>query len=104
MAKPKPQPKAQATQAMPEAPQMKPAMTLEQSKAHRASLHKPKPKPLNEAQKREAFRVFWASNKKKYDKTKTIEKAIWLHLKAMGMHSPEHFAQGLQNFGLKKVK
>jgi hypothetical protein len=100
MAKAKPQPKAQPA----EAPQMKPAMTLEQAKAHRASLHKPKPRPLNEAQKREAFRVFWASNKKKYGNTKTIEKAIWLHLKAMGMHSPEHFAQGLENFGLKKVK
>jgi hypothetical protein len=100
MAKPKQQPKAQAV----ETTQMKPMMTLEQSKAHRASLHKPMPKPLNETQKREAFRVFWASNKKKYDKTKTIEKAIWLHLKSMGMSSPECFAQGLENFGLKKVK
>lgn len=79
-------------------------MSLEEAKAFRASLYKPMPKPLTEAQKREAFRVFWASNKKKYGRAKSIEKALWLHLTAMGMNSPEQFAQGLQNFGLKKVK
>jgi hypothetical protein len=79
-------------------------MTMEEAKAFRASLYKPVPKMMTEAQKREAFRIFWAANKKKYGRAKSIEKALWLHLKAMGMHSPEHFAQGLQNFGLKKVK
>lgn len=78
-------------------------MTLEQSKAYRASLHKPVPKPLTDEQKREAFRVFWASNKKKYGKSKTLEKALWLHLKSIGMDSPEQFHDGLFNFGLKKV-
>jgi len=93
------QPKAQPAPAA----EAKPMMTLEQSRAHRASLHKPVPKPLNEAQKREAFRVFWAGNKSKYGKVKVVEKAIWLHLKAMGMTQPEQFAQGLDNFGLKKL-
>ena len=81
-----------------------PTMTLEQSKAYRASLHKPAVKAMTEVQKREAFRVFWASNKAKYGKNKSLERAIWLHLKSIKMDSPEQFAQGLQNFGLKKVK
>lgn len=79
-------------------------MTLEDARAYRASLYKPTPPVMNEAQKREAFRIFWTSNKSKYGKTKAIEKALWLHLKTIQMDSPEQFAQGLQNFGLKKVK
>ena len=79
-------------------------MSLEEAKAFRASLYKPQPKPLNESQKREAFRVFWASNKKKYGKAKTLEQALWLHLKSIDMTSPEQFSEGLANFGLKKVK
>ena len=84
--------------------QMNQEMNLEQARVYRASLHKPIPRALNEAQKREAFRIFWASNKAKYGKSKAIEKAIWLHLKSIKMDSPEQFAQGLENFGLKKVK
>jgi hypothetical protein len=38
-------------------------MSLEEAKAYRASLYKPTPKILNEEQKREAFRIFWTSNK-----------------------------------------
>lgn len=79
-------------------------MTLEEAKAYRASLYKPIPKPLNEAQKREAFRIFWVSNKSKYGRSKSLERALWLHLKTIGMNSPENFAEGLANFGLKKVK
>jgi uncharacterized Zn finger protein len=79
-------------------------MSLEEAKAYRASLHKPMPRVLNEEQKREAFRIFWTSNKAKYGKSKSLEKAIWLHLKTIGMNSPEKFADGLANFGLKKVK
>lgn len=79
-------------------------MSLEEARAYRASLHKPVPQALNEAQKREAFRVFWVSNKAKYGRSKSLEKAIWLHLKSIGMSNPDQFAQGLQNFGLKKVK
>lgn len=79
-------------------------MSLEEAKAYRASLHKPAPKVLNESEKREAFRVFWASNKAKYGKSKTIEKAVWLHLKTIKMDSPDQFSSGIDNFGLKKVK
>lgn len=79
-------------------------MSLEESRAYRAALHKPVPKVLNEAQKREAFRVFWAGNKSKYGSAKSLEKALWLHLKSIGMDSPESFSDGLFNFGLKKVK
>lgn len=79
-------------------------MSLEEAKAYRASLYKPQPKVLTEEQKRESFRVFWASNKSKYGRSKSVEKALWLHLKTIKMDSPEQFAQGLDNFGLKKVK
>ncbi len=79
-------------------------MTLEQARAYRASLYKPTAKELTEEQKKEAFRIFWASNKKKYDQKKSLEKVIWLHLKSIGMDSPEQFNEGLANFGLKKVK
>ena len=79
-------------------------MSLEEARAYRASLYKPMPKVLNESQKREAFRIFWAANKTKYGKSKALEKALWLHLKTIGMNSPEQFSQGLANFGLTKVK
>ena len=97
-----------AKQVKPKQPELKPQksqseMTLEQSKAYRAALHKPAPKVLTEEQKRECFRIFWAANKSKYGKSKAIEKAIWLHLKASNMDSPEQFVPGLEHFGLKKV-
>ena len=79
-------------------------MSLEEARLWRASLYKPAPKVLNEDQKREAFRIFWAANKSKYAKAKSIEKALWLHLKTISMDSPENFANGLANFGLKKIK
>jgi hypothetical protein len=79
-------------------------MTLEEARSYRASLFKPVPKQLNETQKREAFRIFWTSNKKKYGEKKSIEKALWLHLKSIDMTSPDQFNDGLAHFGLKKVK
>ena len=79
-------------------------MTLEEAKAYRASLYKPQPKVLNEVQKREAFRIWWISQKRKYGKSRNIEKALWLHLKSIEMDSPENFEKGIFNFGLKKVK
>lgn len=79
-------------------------MSLEEARLWRASLYKEVPKVLNEDQRREAFRIFWAANKSKYEKAKSIEKALWLHLKAINMDSPESFANGLANFGLKKIK
>lgn len=95
--KPK-QPEAKEVQAQPK------AMTLAESRAHRASLHKPQEQKLSEEQSREEFRKFWASNKKKYGSPKNVEKALWLHLKTIGKNSPEHFQDGLNHFGLIKVK
>lgn len=79
-------------------------MTAEEARAFRAALYDPAPKPLREEQCREAFRVFWAANKSKYGRPKSLEKALWLHLKSMKMTSPEQFKEGLDHFGLKKVK
>ena len=84
--------------------QREPEMSLEEARAFRAANYKPKPKALNEEQKREAFRIFWASNKSKYAKSKVTESSLWLHLKSINMDQPEQFSQGLDNFGLKKVK
>lgn len=78
-------------------------MSLEEARQFRASLYKPQPKALSDAQKREAFRIFWAANKAQYGRNKSIENSIWLHLKAIKMDSPEQFAEGLDNFGLKKL-
>ena len=79
-------------------------MSLEEAKAYRASLYKPQPKVLTDAQKREAFRIWWASQKRKYSKSRRIEQALWLHLKAIKMDDPENFEKGIFNFGLKKAK
>src|SRR5271156_3190422 len=84
--------------------QQEKAMTLEEAKAFRASLYKPQPRILNDAQKREAFRIWWTGYKKQFgyaNKGKTMEKALWLHLKAVGMDSPEKFEKGITSFGLK---
>jgi hypothetical protein len=78
-------------------------MSLKEARAYRASLYKPSPRILSEDEKREAFRIYWTTQKAKYGKGKSLEKAIWLHLKTIGMNSPEQFEQGLANFGLKKV-
>jgi hypothetical protein len=82
--------------------EVKVSMSLEEARAYRASLHKPTPKVLTEAQKREAFRVWWAGHKKTYSKSKVMEKALWLHLKSTGMDSPEKFEEGIFHFGIKK--
>lgn len=82
-------------------------MTLEESKAYRASLYRPTSIVLNDAQKRENFRLFWAQQKRKYSKFKgigNIEDVLWLHLKASKLDEPKDFAKGLQNFGLKQVR
>lgn len=81
-----------------------PKMTAEEARAFRAALFNPAPKALREDQRREAFRVFWAANKSKYGRPKSLEKALWLHLKSINMTSPEQFKEGLDHFGLKKVK
>lgn len=79
-------------------------MTLAEAKAYRAALHKPAPKNYSEDQKKEMFRIWWAAQKSKYGRGKSLEKVLWMHLKSIDMASPEKFADGLANFGLKKVK
>jgi hypothetical protein len=85
-------------------PQQSPEMTLEEAKAYRASLAKPaSAKPLSQKQKRDAFKVYWTQNKKKYGMTNKLEQVLWLHLVSTNNDSPESFEDGLKNFGIKKV-
>lgn len=79
-------------------------MSLEEARAYRASLHKPSMAPLSDQEKREKFRVFWASEKQKYGKSKDLEQILWVHLKAVKLDDPEKFEDGLKHFGLKKVR
>jgi hypothetical protein len=79
-------------------------MSLEESKAYRASLYKPEARALSGLEKREQFRIFWAKEKKKYDKPKELEQILWVHLKAVKLDDPEKFEAGLKHFGLKKVR
>lgn len=83
--------------------QQNPEMSLEEAKAYRASLAKPFNKPLTEKQKREAFRMYWAQNKRKYGMTNKLESVLWLHLVATKNDEPSNFERGLDNFGIKKV-
>lgn len=78
-------------------------MTLEEARAFRASLHKIVVKPLGQKEKRDAFKIFWAQNKRKYGMTNKLEEVLWLHLVATNNDSPEKFEDGLKNFGIKKV-
>ena len=79
-------------------------MTLEEARAFRASLAKPAAhKPLSQKQKRDAFKVYWTQNKKKYGMTGKLEQVLWLHLVATQNDEPANFEAGLKNFGIKKV-
>jgi len=77
-------------------------MSLEEAKAWRASLSSPD-KKLSDKEKRDAFKIFWAQEKRQYSKAKNLEEILWLHLKAIKMDEPEQFSKGLEHFGLKKV-
>jgi len=79
-----------------------PEMTLEEAKIFRASLAKPSQKPLSSKQKREAFKVFWTQNKKKYGMTGKLEHVLWLHLVSTNNDDPANFEAGLNNFGIVK--
>ena len=89
-------------QQQPEA-QQAPGMTLQEAKAFRAGLYKEAIKPLNQKQKRDAFKVFWTQNKKKYGMTGKLEHVLWLHLVATKNDEPANFEKGLANFGIKRV-
>jgi hypothetical protein len=79
-------------------------MTLEQAKAYRASLYKPSVKVLSEKEKRESFKLFWATEKSKYGKGKALEEVLWIYLKTIKQDDPGKFEKGLAHFGLKKIK
>jgi hypothetical protein len=79
-------------------------MTLEEARAYRASLAKPDAaKVLTAKEKREAFKIYWSQNKKKYGMTNKLENILWLHLVSIKNDSPDKFDAGLKNFGIKKV-
>jgi hypothetical protein len=79
-------------------------MTLEEAKAHRASLHKPAERVLQEYERREEFRVFWAKNRNQYGRQKDLEDVLWIHLKSAKLDDPKKFEEGLKHFGLKKIR
>jgi hypothetical protein len=79
-------------------------MTLEEAKAYRASLYKPTEPVLQEHEKREKFRLFWAQNRTKYGKDRDLEDVLWIHLKSAKLDDPNKFEEGLQHFGLKKIR
>lgn len=79
-------------------------MTLEESRAYRASLYKPVQSELTAEQKREEFRKYWAQEKYKYGKSKDLEPILWMHLKATKNDSPTKFEDGIAHFGLKKIQ
>lgn len=79
-------------------------MTLDEAKAYRASLYKPAETVLSLEQCKEEFRQFWAREKSKYGRPKDLEEILWLHLKSTNMTLPKKFQDGLDHFGLKKIK
>lgn len=79
-------------------------MSLQEAKAYRQSLHKEKVKALDEHEKREQFRLYWAENKYKFGKAKDLEEILWVHLKSAKLDDPENFEKGLAHFGLKKIR
>jgi hypothetical protein len=78
-------------------------MTLQEAKAYRASLAPKDDRNLDEHEKREKFRLFWAENKYKYGKAKDLEPILWAHLKSAKLDDPKDFEAGLAHFGLKKI-
>lgn len=79
-------------------------MTLDESKAYRASLAPKDEQKLDDHEKREQFRLFWAENKYKYGKAKDLENILWVHIKSAKLDSPKDFEAGLAHFGLKKIR
>jgi hypothetical protein len=77
-------------------------MTLEEAKAYRASKYRPDVKPMDATACRQAFKLWWAQNKKAYGASRDLEAALWLHLVAIKKIQPSQFEAGVENFGLKK--
>jgi len=51
---------------------------------------------------RHDFSLWWASNRKAYNRPKDLESVLWAHLKSVGHDKPELFQKGIEHFGLKK--
>ncbi len=81
--------------------QEQPEMTMEEARAYRASLHRPEQIQQSPEEQRNEFRMWWAEQKSRFGMGKDLEPILWMHLKAIGMTSPESFEAGMQNFGLK---
>jgi hypothetical protein len=79
-------------------------MSPEEAKAYRASQYKPAARVLQEHEKREQFRLFWATNRTKYGKNKDLEEVLWIHLKSAKLDDPSKFEEGMKHFGLKKIR
>jgi hypothetical protein len=79
-------------------------MSPEDAKAFRASLYKEPKKAMSEKERRMQFKIFWAKEKAKYKKSRSLEEILWLHLKATKRDEPGQFEDGLRHFGLKKNK
>ena len=79
-------------------------MTLQEAKAYRASLAPQDDKKLDDHEKREQFRLFWAENKYKYGKAKDLEDILWVHIKSAKLDEPKDLEAGLTHFGLKKIR
>lgn len=75
---------------------------LEKAREAQVFASKPEVDEYEIARAREEFRVFWASEKKNYNRTRDIEDVLWAHLKASGNASPDRFEKGLAHFGLRK--
>jgi hypothetical protein len=71
---------------------------------HQEYLAKTRPQPVEDNQDaKEAFKVFWTLNRKKYNRPKELEEILWAHMKAAGFDKPELFEEGIEHFGLKAV-
>ena len=74
------------------------------ARAARLAAYKPQPEEQSEQERRQAFQVFWASNRSSYGKERDMEQLLWLHLKAIKHDTQDKFEAGIENFGLKKLK
>lgn len=75
---------------------------LDRARQMRIAMAKQNKAPEADVDAKEAFRVFWTSARKSYDRPKELEEVLWAHLKASGYDKPELFQAGLEHFGLKK--
>lgn len=51
---------------------------------------------------RESFRLWWASNRRRYGRPRELEAVLWEHLVASGHDREQDFDRGLKHFGLEE--